>query len=209
MGSIAQQINLYRGREDANALNASAKLLLLTGVGVLLTVAMLAVAGELYLSGVSADRDKVAQLLDQRQTELAEVQETLKAPELDPFLQAELARLQLAAQRLRSNLDALREHRQAAAAGFSEVFGGLARNTINGLWLSRVALAGGGEEMWLRGRTNQPALIPKLLQTLAAEQAFTGRSFREVSFERRAEEPGSPVDFELRSAPLEGVDDAG
>ncbi len=209
MGSIVQQVNLYRGREDANALNASAKLLLLSGIAVLLAVALLAVAGEFYLSGVSDDRDRVAQRLRQRQVELTEVQETLKRPELDPFLQAELARLQVAAQRLRSNLHALRQHRETGAGGFSEVFGGLARNTLNGLWLSRVALSAGGDEMWLRGRTNQPALIPKLLQTLAAEQAFAGRSFRKVSFERRAEEPGSPVDFELRSAQLEEANDAG
>ena len=63
--------------------------------------------------------------------------------------------------------------------------------------------------MVLRGQTTEPALIPRLLQTLAAEKAFSGRTFRNVTFERREESPGAVVDFELRSAQAEEVGDAG
>ena len=51
--------------------------------------------------------------------------------------------------------------------------------------------------------------MPRLLQTLAGEQAFAGRSFRKVTFERQESEAGALIDFELRSAQSEEIDDAG
>ena len=63
--------------------------------------------------------------------------------------------------------------------------------------------------MLLKGRTVGPELVPRLLQILAGEQAFAGRSFRKVTFERQESESGALIDFELRSAQSEEIDDAG
>ena len=125
------------------------------------------------------------------------------------YLQAELVRLRAVRNGLNLNLAAIARQTGARSTGFSAYFGGLARNTLDGLWLSNVALSAGGEEMLLKGQATEPQLVPRLLQTLAHEQAFAGRTFREVSFERREVETGALIDFELRSAQVEEVDDAG
>lgn len=209
MGSLVQQINLYRGHDSADAASGGAKVLLFTGAGSLFLVLVLAVAGEFYLSEVQADRALVAENLRDRQAQLAEFEANLTSPELDPFLQAELERLHRVKNGLNTNLVAIASHAGARSSGFSAYFSGLARNTVDGLWFSNVAVSAGGKEMLLKGHAIEPELVPRLLQTLSAEQAFAGRTFRKVSFERQVSDAGSVVDFELRSAQSEGVDDAG
>lgn len=214
MGGVApevrvQQINLYRPVATGTQLNPGAKVLLSAAVGVFVVVLLLALAGELYLSGVRADRDIVAQRLQQSQQRLAEAQSRLKPPPPDPFLEAERTRLTESAAKLHQTLDALAQHRAASGGGFSAIFEGLARNPVDGLWFNKVGLRHGGEHLWLRGQTLKAALVPKLLQTLAGEAAFTGRSFRKVSFERTGDEADSVIDFELRSADEGEQGDAG
>ena len=209
MGGLVQQINLYRGDAQADAAGANARLLLFTGVGALLAVLVLAVAGEFYLRGIEADRDAVAAKLRTQQAALARMQETLTAPAIDPFLTAELERLRRMHGHLNANLLAVSKHQGATADGFSDFFAGLARNTVEGLWFSNVGLLAGGREVLLKGQTTQPSLVPRLLQTLAVERAFAGRTFRKVSFERNDVDGGALVEFELRSANASEVDDAG
>lgn len=209
MGGLAQQINLYRGPKKADAATNSVRVLLFAGVGSVCLVLMLVVAGEFYLSGVTADRAAVAGKLRQREAALAEYAANMRRPEIDPFLEAELTRLRQAKDRLNRNLAEIARQSGARSDGFSAYFGGLARNTLDGLWFQNVALSAGGEEMLLKGQATEPQLVPRLLQILAKEQAFNGRTFRKVSFERRELEAGALIDFELRSAQLEEVDDAG
>ena len=209
MGSLVQQINLYRGQGSTDAASGGTKVLFFAGLGCLFLVLVLAVAGEFYLSEVEADRSLVARNLRDRQAQLAEFEAKLTSPELDPFLQAELERLHRVRNGLNNNLVAIARHTGARSSGFSAYFSGLARNTVEGLWFSNVALSAGGEEMLLKGQAIEPELVPRLLQTLSAEQAFAGRTFRKVSFERQVMDAGSVVDFELRSAQSDGVDDAG
>jgi len=209
MGGLVQQINLYRGHDAKNSANASVRLLLISGVGAVLLVLLLGIAGEIYLSGAAADRELVAQNLRKHEAKLAKLSATFTVPAIDPHLEAELMRLRVVRDGLNSNLMLIARQTGTRSDGFSAYFGGLARNTLDGLWFNNVAVSAGGEEMLLKGRAIEPELVPRLLQTLADEQAFAGRSFREVTFERQASEAGALIDFELRSAPSGEIDDAG
>lgn len=209
MGGLVQQVNLYRGRAASNASSAGARLLLFSAVGALLAVVLLAVAGEFYLSALQSQRVQAAAALQQQESELAALKEQLNDAKPDPFLEAELARLGEARTRLNMNLTTIVQQRAAAPQGFSAVFASLARNTLDGLWFNNVGLSAGGSEMQLKGQAVEPALVPRLLQSLANEQAFAGRTFRKVRFERQEREAGAIVDFELRSAQTEEVGDAG
>jgi hypothetical protein len=209
MGGLVQQINLYRGHDAKNSANSSVRLLLISGVGALCLVLVLAIAGEIYMSGVAADRALVAENLRHREAELAKFSAKFTVPAIDPHLEAELVRLRAVRDGLNTNLMLIARQTGTRSEGFSAYFGGLARNTLDGLWFNNVAVSAGGEEMLLKGRTLEPELVPRLLQTLAGEQAFAGRSFRKVTFERQELESGALIDFELRSAQSEEIDDAG
>ncbi len=64
--------------------------------------------------------------------------------------------------------------------GFSTLMQALARQTLEGVWLTAVSVAAGGEQLTLSGRTMDPALLPVYLHKLNAEPAFRGRSFAEL-----------------------------
>lgn len=209
MGGVVQQINLYQGYEARSAVSAVGRRLLFSAVGAMAVVLVLVLVGELYLANVGADRALIAENLRQHQAELEDFKQTLASPIPDPFLESELTRLREARVRIHANLVAIGEQSGLPSNGFSTFFGGLARNTLDGLWFSNVEVAGGGSDLLLKGQTIEPALVPRLLQTLATEKAFEGRTFRKVTFERREGEDGTLVDFELRSAQTGEVDDAG
>lgn len=209
MGGLVQQVNLYRGFETAAAADGGARLLLYAGIAALTVVGLLAIAGEVYLAGLNEDRAAVAASLRRQEAQLAHFRASLSRPGIDPFLEAELTSLQRQRSRLAANLRAIEEHAAATDGGYAEIFRGLARNTVDGLWLNNIGLSAGAAEMVLKGETTEPALVPRLLQRLAAEKAFAGRTFRNVTFERRASSTRAIVDFELRSAHAEEVDDAG
>jgi hypothetical protein len=170
---------------------------------------ILAGGGEIYLHQLSSERALIAQDLSARETELAKFKSTLTPPPLDPHLESELSRLRETRDELNANLAAIVQHTNAASGGFSDYFAGLARNTLDGLWFRNVAVSAGGSQMLLKGQALEPELVPQLLQTLAHEPAFSGRSFRKVTFERRDLEVRQVVEFELRSAESGELDDAG
>ena len=209
MGGLVQQINLYTGDATSVAQNTSGRLLLTAGIGALLVVVILAGAGEFYLSDVQAQRDAVAARLTAQRSEFERVKATLVTPGVDPFLESELAALRGQRRRLSANLSAIDGLQNAQPNTFSEFFGGLARNPVDGLWFSNVGLAAGGDEVLLKGMTTEPSLVPRLLQTLASEKAFAGRTFRRVSLQRQDGDAAGPVLFELRSAASGGDEDAG
>lgn len=209
MGGLVQQINLYRGEAAEVARDTSTRLLLFAGVGAVLIVLILAGAGEFYLADLQARHDGVAAKLVAQRNEFERVKATLVTPSVDPFLEAELAALRQQQQQLNANLNAVAQLHNPEPHGFSEFFGGLARNPVAGLWFSNVGLAAGGSEVLLRGMTTEPSLVPRLLQTLAVEKAFAGRTFRRVSLQRRDDDAAGAVEFELRSASAEEDEDAG
>jgi hypothetical protein len=210
MGSLSQQINLYRGAADAAATPASVRLLMLTGIGAILAVTVVAVAGEFMLSRIEADRVAVASALDARRQELAIYRSSRVMPPVDPHLEAELQRLNRTQRHLSASLIAVGRERALMASGFAGFFGGLARHTIDGLWFNRVSLKSAGRAVVLTGQAVEPQLVPRFLQVLSAEQAFSGLSFSDVVFERRNSDGDvAVIDFELRSSAQTGNDDAG
>lgn len=64
------------------------------------------------------------------------------------------------------------------ANGFSGYLGGLARQRLEGLWLTHLSLSGGGSNIVLNGSTLKAELLPKYLQRLSSETAFSGITFQ-------------------------------
>ena len=209
MSTPLQQVNLYRIDPAQQAADAGTRALVLVMVGTLVLVGLVALGGQFYLSHLSAQRDQVASQMQENQAQLAQLRAAMPDSRPDPFLHSELQRLEQNQRHLADSLNALRRHIGDGEQEFSAIFAGLARNTLDGIWFSDVAVSAGGAALTLRGQATEPALVPRLLQTLSSEPAFNGRSFRKVSFERRTTDTGSLIDFELRSADAEGIDDAG
>ena len=157
MKAPLQQVNLYRVDHARQAANAGARALVLSMVGTLVIVGLVALGGEFYLSHLSGQREQVAGQLQNSQTQLAKLRAALPDNRTDPFLTSELQRLEANYRHLDDSLGVLRRHLDEGQPGFSAIFAGLARNTLDGIWFSDVGVSAGGSALLLRGQTTEPA----------------------------------------------------
>ncbi|MGN2391068.1 hypothetical protein [Pelomicrobium sp. G1] len=102
------------------------------------------------------------------------------------------------------------------AEGYSEYMRALARQAIDGLWLTGFVVSGAGTELVIRGHVLEPKLLPLYLERLNAEPAMRGRSFEALEIQApKSEAAGSTAGhdatvrflaFELSSkAPIKEV----
>jgi hypothetical protein len=82
--------------------------------------------------------------------------------------------------------------------GFSSYLEGLARQHVDGLWLTGVTISDGGQQLGLSGSTLDAQLVPRYLQQLSAEQAYKGREFKTFQMLRGA--TPSYIEFTLQTA---------
>lgn len=79
---------------------------------------------------------------------------------------------------------------------FSSYFEGLARRTLEGLWLEDIHIQEGGQSIKLVGGTYQAKLIPKWLKTLKKEPAFQGITFQSATLGKKSDD-GDSLRFSL------------
>jgi Tfp pilus assembly protein PilN len=114
----------------------------------------------------------------------------------DPARDATIAQLTAERDRKAQALAALASREVATTTGFSPQFIALARQQLNGVWLTRIELA--GAHITLQGGTESEDLLPRYLRRLGGEEVFAGTSFQQAHLERAAE-GGRDLRFELRT----------
>lgn len=80
--------------------------------------------------------------------------------------------------------------------GFSTHLAGLGRQKITGLWLHSIELRAGGEQISLKGKMRQASLLPRYLQDLGTEPAFSGLRFQLLRIEN-SEADQQQMQFEV------------
>lgn len=113
-------------------------------------------------------------------------------------LEAEIATLTAERDRKVHALAALSRKELGNTAGFSPQFLGLARQRLNGLWLTRVEVSASGAQIALDGVTLSEELLPRYLKKLGSEAVFAGTQFGHARL-ARANEGGNQIQFELRT----------
>ncbi len=85
-----------------------------------------------------------------------------------------------------------------ARPGFSARLRALARQSRDGLWLTRITISAADGRVVLTGRAGRPDMVPDYLAALAGEPAFDGQTFQHVVLERPDVDAGR-VEFSIRS----------
>jgi hypothetical protein len=83
-------------------------------------------------------------------------------------------------------LDLIRAGAIGQRTGFAGRLEALSRRNVEGIWLDRLALAGGDNMMNLSGATLDAGLVPRYLQSLAADPVLKGTRFDELVIEQPA-----------------------
>jgi MSHA biogenesis protein MshI len=197
---MRQQVNLlapmYRKQRALFSARVSIGMCLLVGLALTLIYFVAVWRG----AGLA---DEVARLESTRDTATRRVNElaaALQGQGTDPAAEAEVAALTQERDRKAQALAALALREASGTAGFSPQFIGLARQRLNGLWLTRIELSGG--QLALTGVTLSEELIPRYLGKLGGESVFAGTAFQQARLERVTD--GAGLRFELRTQPAAG-----
>ena len=199
-----QQVNLYQDELKIQKLKYSASMLL--QVSIVLVVMLSAVTGFSYFQ------------LQQHQSSLAEAQQKQKVAMADlQTIQSELAlrkkdaalarRIAQKTKELSNKqkvLNILSRDEFGNTKGFIGHVSGLARQRVEGLWLTKIRIASGGTDISLKGTTSKSSLLPKYLQRLSSEKAFSGTEFQSLLMARQ-EKKKKLLNFSLQNQKVDVV----
>ncbi|MCC7484203.1 MAG: hypothetical protein IT529_04365 [Burkholderiales bacterium] len=193
---MSQNINLlgpaFRKRRQSLTLNTLAVCI------ALVVAALAAVYGYVWhQSGNLAAELSSAQALAKAQRRyLDKLQAEAAASRQNVELEKETARLELELKQARDSMNALKGGAIGTEAGFAEYLRAFSRQSVDGLWLTGLAIGGG--ELAIRGRTLAPDLMPGYIQRLTREKVLAGVSFDHLELAQPRAEPGKGADKEAR-----------
>ncbi|MFS2082733.1 hypothetical protein ACCD04_14865 [Telluria sp. Tellsp131] len=130
----------------------------------------------------------------------------------DGRLEAEVAAAQAEHDALRRVADVIQRGDLGNTEGYAEYFRALARQSVDGLWLTGVTITGAGTEIGVRGRALDPALVPGYLARLRNERVLQGKPVGSMQIGQAAtvkvrdadgkesDAPAPYVEFSLQSA---------
>ena len=177
-----QQVNLYHDELKNKKLNYSAIMLL--------KLCLLVIVGLSALGGFKSYQIQQQELILQ---EAKSLQAKLNAEKIkieasrkqkDTVLAEKITKKKQELSNKQKVLSILNQDEFGNADGFSGLVGGLARQRLEGLWLTGLRFSGGGKDISLKGITNKASLLPKYLQRLSAEKAFAGMTFKNLQMNR-------------------------
>lgn len=196
----AQQVNLYQPIFRREKKVFSARTLLVAGA--LAALGLFAIYSVALVRTQQLERQLNQQqvALDASQSRLQALSQARAAQGADPALEQRIERLRAERNFKLDMLDRLQRNQFGNRAGFSAYLRGLSRQHVPELWLTRVIVDNGGTELMLEGSAMAPAIVPRYLQRLSHESAFSGKEFRSVRMQR-PEERDWHIDFTLATAP--------
>lgn len=198
---MTQYINLLnpalRPRREALSANTLAAVL----VAVFIAIAGMHVFFKQRADALQAEAKQLSAQSQAEQEALAAAEKAAAASKPDAQLAAALEAARTELRVREAAMKALAGGALGNTEGFSELFRALARQSMNGLWLTGFTLSGAGEDMLIQGRTLNAELVPAYIRRLNAEPAFQGRSFASLKIEQVPEAPAQGAQPADRPAP--------
>jgi hypothetical protein len=199
-----QQVNLFQDELKIQKLKYSA--LLLVQLSLFLLIILSVVAGINYVR-VQQHQASLAENKQQHKSameELQKIQTELSLRQKDANLAKIIIQKTDELANKQKVLNILSRDEFGNTKGFIEHVSGLARQRIDGLWLTQIRIADGGTGVTLKGTTSKPSLLPKYLQRLSSEKAFSGIEFHSLLMARQ-EKKTQWLNFSLQNKKAEGV----
>lgn len=180
-----QQVNLYRDELKTQKLTYSA--LMLLQLCIILVVVFSAAAGFRAFQVQQQQSILVAKQQKQKimMADLQKLQAEISSRKKDTALSRRITDKTKELTNKQKVLGILSRDEFGNTKGFIEHVRGLARQRIEGLWLTQIRIADGGTNIALHGSMSKPALLPKYLQRLSEEKAFTGTEFKSLLMARQ------------------------
>lgn len=193
-----QQVNLYQEQFHERRLPLSAAQMTAGVLGLLLLLTALYGLEWLTLMGLEQRERELSEQTRRIESTVAALQERISSSRQTAELDAELARLEEGIDVRRRLLGVVQTRGVSEGQRFSEFVAALSRQHSQGLWLRRVDIDGGGENLLFEGSALDAELLPAFIGRLGAEQGYRGREFKTLTM-TRPDEAQWRVDFLLSS----------
>jgi len=184
---VTQQINLLdpRFRKQKTHFSAATLVLALASLLVLsIALQSLFARQNRALQATLAQTDRrVATLRDQ----MVRFSTEFSAQGRSNALGDELARVEERLRTRRQLLAGMRSGGGGNVEGFSPYLTALARQTMNGVWLTSVEIGAQSGELVLKGRVLDSELVPAYIGRLSKEEPFAGRTVTELRLTAKTE----------------------
>ena len=204
---MSQQINLYnpillqqKKIFSARAM-AQALVVLVLGILVFYGYARYQVANLQNASNFSEKR------LENAQARFGRLSQQFSPQTKSAALDQQISQIETDLKTLTQTQVALKQSGALESGGFSPYFQAMARQIVDGLWLTGITVTSG--DMRISGRALKPELVPTYIRRLGAEPAMRGRQFSTLEMRQppSTETPeGKPsvtpayIEFSLQSA---------
>lgn len=183
---MSQQINLFNPVFRRQKKIFSSKTMA-SALGVLvLGITALAVYGERQVATLEREAARGAERLAQKQASLASVTTEFAPRKKSAELAAELAQAEAQLAALERISGVLERGELGDTGGYSEYLRALARQSVDGLWLTGLSINGAGSEIGIRGRALDPAQVPGYIGRLTTETSLRGKSFASLRIDEAA-----------------------
>ena len=203
---MSQQINLYNPALQP-------KVEILSGRRMAVALAAFAVACGLLWALAGLDAARLARAESAQGAQLARIQAEMTAltqqvtgRKPSAQLQEELRNLEALLGTRNQVMATLASGRLGDTRGVSEYLRAFARQSTEGVWLTGLRIAQGGNDIVIEGRTVDADLVPLYLQRLRRESALRGHGFESLSVSQPQAAPtanGPPPGYlEFRMATL-------
>lgn len=208
---MSQQINLFNP-----AFLPQKKILSAPMMGAALLVLVAGIAGlnvvlRAQTARMQAEADLGATELARKQARLASVNAEFAPRKKTAEIDAEIAQADARLAGLRHVSGVLQRGELGSTDGFSGYFQAFARQSVPGLWLTSITIA--GQDIGIQGRTLDPALVPGYISRLTQEPLLQGKSFASLQIKqaeqltstdaqgKQTRAPAPYVEFSLQSVP--------
>lgn len=201
---IDQQVNLYHP-EFRPETNAFQSIFMLKSIAILgIALSLIYTFAQQGVSSVYAELEVVAR---QEATAIERLQN------VRPLIQAVTGELSWSEQL--SDASRMLAERQAMLSliqgeslgdteGFSRHLSALARQDIDGIWITRIVLSALGDKTRIDGRAIRAELVPLYVQNLTEEPAFTEQRFHRFEIDNPVDERETSLVFSMNSQTLVG-----
>lgn len=213
---MSQQINLFNPAfEHQTQLFSATPMAIAAGV-LVLGLAGMAVRGVLCVNGLQAEANSVSRQLDGAQKRLASVSAEFTPRQKDPALATRLAEAERQHAALQHVAKVIERGELGDTQGYADYFRALARQNVDGLWLTGVSIGGAGRELGVQGRALDAAMVPGFLTRLRNEPVMQGKAVgslqivdaaaaapagKDARDPKDGAAPARFVEFSLQSAP--------
>lgn len=195
---MRQQINLYQPELFDKKIPFSSRMVAMVLAGALLCAVLAGALGMWRSARLAAELERLQERQMAALQRLEEVQRQYPPRVPDPDLARQVDSMLEERQARLALLEMLTGSQPGNSRGFSRYLEGLAREDLSAVWLRRIRLSAGGQQLLLEGSATRAADVPLYLQRLTRQQDYAGREFEHLQISR-AEDNSQVVDFLIKT----------